>query len=147
MRHSAKPRACLIRPNPLPSKACTPNNTGSMDYKLAIDFGTTNSVVARWDAETETPEIISVAGISQPTDTDGRPPLVPSLLYVHDAAANHVTIGQAVRDNKLDTQRDNRLFRNFKRGIVAMPAPDPREIDGHAYADRDAGQSFVRTLL
>jgi molecular chaperone DnaK (HSP70) len=118
-----------------------------MSHKLAIDFGTTNSVVARWNPDQETSEIVAISGISQPPDDEGRPPLVPSLLYVNDASANKVTIGQAVRDNKLDYQRDNRLFRNFKRGIVSMPAPDPRDIDGLAYADRDAGRSFVKQLL
>jgi molecular chaperone DnaK (HSP70) len=52
-----------------------------------------------------------------------------------------------VRDNGLDRQRDNRLFRNFKRGIVASPTPDPRPIDGQLWADRDAGRSFVRGLI
>src|SRR6476661_8050070 len=98
-----------------------------MTHKLAIDFGTTNSVVAHWNSEKETSEIVSIPHISASSE-DGRPSLVPSLLYVHDAKANKVTIGQAVRDNKLDYQKDNRLFRNFKRGIVAMPAPEPREI-------------------
>src|SRR5579862_1522170 len=117
-----------------------------MTHKLAIDFGTTNSVVARWNPDKELAEIVPVPGISAPSD-ESRPSLVPSLLYVHDAAANKVTIGQGVRDGKLDYQKDNRLFRNFKRGIVAAPAPEPREIDNLLYADRDAGRSFVRGLL
>ncbi|MEP7289931.1 MAG: Hsp70 family protein [Chloroflexota bacterium] len=117
-----------------------------MGHKIAIDFGTTNSVVAYWNSDKETSEIITVPGISAAADAD-RLSLVPSLLYIHDASANKATIGQAVRDNKLDYQKDNRLFRNFKRGIVASPAPEPREIDGVLYADRDAGRSFVRQLL
>ncbi|MEO8396078.1 MAG: HEAT repeat domain-containing protein, partial [Chloroflexota bacterium] len=36
---------------------------------------------------------------------------------------------------------------NFKRGIVSMASPEPREIDGAQWADRDAGQIFLRTLL
>lgn len=117
-----------------------------MNHKIAIDFGTTNSVVARWNVETATAEIVDVTGLS--TGIVGTSfSLVPSLLYVHDVRANLVTIGQAVRDARLDYQGDNRLFRNFKRGIVAQPAPEPREIDGASYADRDAGQHFVRGLL
>src|ERR1700694_1927571 len=116
-----------------------------MPHKLALDFGTTNSVIARWNGDAKTPKIINIPGLS--AETDAHMALVPSLLYVHDAAKNTVTIGQAVRDKQLDVQKDNRLFRNFKRGIVAAPAPDPRQIDGIPYADRDAGRSFVRTLL
>ncbi len=117
-----------------------------MGYKLAIDFGTTNSVMARWNPEREAAEIISLPGLST-SSADGRPALIPSLLYVHNAATDNITVGQAVRNQKLDVQKDNRLFRNFKRGIVAAPAPEPREIDGTQYADKDAGRSFVRALL
>src|SRR5450432_1435571 len=121
------------------------NRSDNTRHKIAIDFGTTNTVVAHWNDATALAEIVDVPGIS--LVDGGRPPLVPSLLYVHDAKANKVTIGQAVRDNKLDTRKDNRLFRNFKRGIVALPSPDPREIDGTLYADIDAGRSFVRQLF
>jgi molecular chaperone DnaK (HSP70) len=121
------------------------NRSDVSHHKIAIDFGTTNTVLARWNNDTALPEIVMLPGIS--LVDGGRPPLVPSLLYVHDAKANTVTIGQAVRDRKLDTQKDNRLFRNFKRGIVALPTPDPREMDGALYADHDAGRSFVRQLL
>ena len=99
-----------------------------MGQKLAIDLGTTNSVIARWDIDHEQAEVLAVPGISDQTEDD-RPPLVPSLLYVQDGKSGTVTLGQAVRDSDLDSQRDNRLFRNFKRGIVASPAPDPRPID------------------
>src|SRR5258708_1425947 len=121
------------------------DQTKHTTHKIAIDFGTTNSVVAHWNNDDAMPEIVALPGIS--LEDGRRPQLVAALLYVHDVNANKITIGQAVRDNKLDTQRDNRLFRNFKRGIVALPTPDPRDIDGTLYADRDAGRSFVRQLL
>lgn len=117
-----------------------------MGQKLAIDLGTTNSVVARWNPETDQAEIVRILKISIPAD-DERPPLVPSLAYIHDGHGNNVTIGQSVIDSALHLQRDNRLFRNFKRGIVSSPAPDPRLIDGHNWTDRDAGSSFVRSLI
>ncbi len=84
--------------------------------------------------------------MSIPPD-DQRPPLVPSLVYVHDGQARRVSIGQAVLDAALDQQKDNRLFRNFKRGIVASHGPPPRLIDGQSWQDRDAGYSFLRGLV
>ena len=117
-----------------------------MPYKVAIDFGTTNSVVAIWNEKTDLPQVITLAGLSSPV-SDGSMPLIPSLLYVHDARTQHVSLGESVRDDKLDYRQDNRLFRNFKRGIVAAPAPDPRTIDGVQWADRDAGRSFVHSIL
>lgn len=117
-----------------------------MGQKIAIDFGTTNSVIARWSVEKDDAEVLTVNPISDTTVSD-RPPLVPSLLYVDDVNAERFTIGQAVREQGKDIQKDNRLFRNFKRGIVASPAPDPREIDGQQFADRDAGAQFLKQIL
>lgn len=117
-----------------------------MAYKFAIDFGTTNSVVARWDSDKEDAEIINLPGISD-TVVSNRPPIVPSLMYVNNAKENSFTVGQAVRKRGLDAQRDNRLFRNFKRGIVASKAPDPRDIDGVSFGDLQAGEHFIKELL
>lgn len=117
-----------------------------MPYKLAIDFGTTNSVLACWNNEHDDAEILAVDSISD-TTVDIRPPIVPSLIYVDDANANLFTIGQAVREQGKDSQQDNRLFRNFKRGIVATPAPEPRDIDGMKFADRHAGANFIKQVL
>ncbi len=117
-----------------------------MPYKVAIDFGTTNSVVAIWNAQTDRPEVVTLPGLSTAVTGDSMP-LIPSLLYVQDAKSERVTMGQAVRDKQLDYRQDNRLFRNFKRGIVAAPAPEARIIDGIQWADRDAGRSFVRSIL
>jgi molecular chaperone DnaK (HSP70) len=117
-----------------------------MGHKLAIDFGTTNSVVARWNEDQRTTEVVSLPGLSA-LNLDGVPPIVPSLVYVHDAQTGHITMGQAVRDQELDLQKTNRLFRNFKRGVVATPAPEPRLIDGKMWGDKDAGEQFLRRLL
>lgn len=117
-----------------------------MGHKFAIDFGTTNTVIARWNEETNSSEVVSVINLSSDA-SDERPSLVPSLLYVNDGKNGTVTIGQAVRESKLDQQQTNRLFRNFKRGIVSSPAPEPREIDGVQWADRDAGRNFVKKVI
>ena len=117
-----------------------------MGQKLAIDFGTTNSVIARWHTENDDAEVLAVTPIADTTVPD-RPPVVPSLIYVDDAQKDTFTIGQAVREQGKDAQKDNRLYRNFKRGIVAMPAPEPREIDGLAFADEDAGASFIKQII
>ncbi len=117
-----------------------------MPHKLAIDFGTTNSVIAQWNDAADAAEVISLPGLSQ-TELNGRPPLIPSLVYVRDGKNGEVTVGQAVRDEKLDYEQSNRLFRNFKRGVAASPAPPPRRIDRSLWADRDAGRFFLRHLF
>jgi molecular chaperone DnaK (HSP70) len=116
-----------------------------MGQKIAIDFGTTNTVIARWDDKQEAAEIVRLPGIS--TDIHDHPPLVPSLLYLHDGSTQRVTIGQAVREQNLDQQKDNRLFRNFKRGIVAGPTPEPRPVDGVNWDDKQVGRRFIKRVI
>jgi molecular chaperone DnaK (HSP70) len=117
-----------------------------MGHKFAIDFGTTNTVVAHWNEASKTAEIINFPAISTGVVED-RPILVPSLLYVNDGKSARVTIGQAVQDQGFDQQKDNRLFRNFKRGIVASPSPEPRTIDEQLWGDREAGRNFIRKVI
>lgn len=117
-----------------------------MGQKLAIDFGTTNSVIARWQEEKDDADVLAISPIADTTVPD-RPPVVPSLIYVDSATDGNFTIGQVVREQGKTGQKDNRLFRNFKRGIVATPAPEPREIDGVSFADRDAGSNFVKQVI
>ncbi|HEX2621679.1 MAG TPA: Hsp70 family protein [Phototrophicaceae bacterium] len=117
-----------------------------MGQKLAIDFGTTNSVIARWTNEGEEPEIVALPQLSDASSIE-LPAVVPSLLYVEEGVSGKIVCGQAVRTQSLDQQRDNRLFRNFKRGIVASPAPEARTIDGKLWADRDAGRAFVKHII
>ena len=117
-----------------------------MGYKLAIDFGTTNSVIARWGQDQDKTEIVVIPGLTDSTLPD-HPAVVPSLVYVTDASTKAAKIGMEVREAGYDRQRDNRLFRNFKRGIVAKPAPEPRIIDNTEYADVDAGTTFVRRVI
>ena len=62
-----------------------------MGYKLAIDFGTTNSVIARWNEAKEDADVIGISPISDTTVAE-RPPIVPSLSYVDDAKSGKITI-------------------------------------------------------
>ena len=117
-----------------------------MGHKLAIDFGTTNSVVARWDEERRAARLVAPPGLSA-APGESRLPLIPSLLYVHDGRLGEVSAGLAVIEDQLDRRRDNRLFRNFKRGIAASLTPRARLIDGVPWTDRTAGQLFMRQLL
>lgn len=114
--------------------------------KIAIDFGTTNTVVARWNEAGSSAELLPLPRLSIPPENN-RPPLIPSLLYIHDGRTSQLSTGQAVVDENLLGRRDNRLFRNFKRGIVAAVSAEPRSIDDTPWNDRSAGTAFIRELL
>ncbi|MEM8502130.1 MAG: Hsp70 family protein [Cyanobacteria bacterium P01_D01_bin.1] len=115
----------------------------------AIDFGTSNTVVTRWNGETRSPETIVLPGLS--IQQKNNPPLVPSLLYVEKAAMaveNVKTIaGKGVRDRGLDLSSDPRFFRNFKRGIGTPVQGFIPELDGHILSFEAVGNWFLRSVM
>ncbi len=80
---------------------------------FAIDFGTSNTVIARWNPVSQAAEVINLPGLSESATSC----LIPSLVYVENAATNSITIGQQVIRNELTNTEPQRLFRHFKRGI------------------------------
>ena len=116
--------------------------TESANY--AIDFGTSNTVITRWNTTTSTADVVSLSSVSQ--QLPNNPPLVPSLLYVEDANQEQVVIGQAVRDRALDVKSDPRFFRGFKRGIAASVQGFLPELDGKTVTFEQAGEWFLESL-
>lgn len=114
--------------------------------KIAIDFGTTNTVVAVWREATDAPETLRLPGLSAPA-AEGQPPLIPSLLYVADGHTPSVLAGQTVRNEGHDESSDNRLFASFKRGIAARSRPLERQLDGAGWSDDTAGHAFLSEVL
>ncbi|MEM9903762.1 MAG: Hsp70 family protein [Cyanobacteria bacterium P01_D01_bin.44] len=110
---------------------------------LAIDFGTSNTVVARWNAATQQPELLSLANIAW--QIGANPPLVPSLVHVENAIEDQVTIGQTVRDRGLD--QSNRFFKHFKRGIGTDIQGFMPEVDGRLLSFEQIGSWFVTELI
>ncbi|MEO1146390.1 MAG: Hsp70 family protein [Cyanobacteria bacterium J06638_22] len=111
----------------------------------AIDFGTSNTVVCRWNAATNAPETLSLQGCSQKLSQN--PPLVPSLLYVENATTGQSVLGQQVRDRGLDITTDARFFRNFKRGIGTDIRGFLPELDGQTVTFEQAGKWFLEGVI
>jgi molecular chaperone DnaK (HSP70) len=111
----------------------------------AIDFGTSNTVIARWNAATQQPETLALTDLS--FRLRQNPPLIPSLIYVEDAASGKVLAGQAVRDRGLDLSSDSRFFRNFKRGIGSEVQGFLPELDGQTVTLEQTGQWFLTQVI
>jgi len=111
----------------------------------AIDFGTSNTVIARWNSVTQQPETIFLPNFS--AQLNQNPPLIPSLVYVEDAAQGQVVVGQAVRDRGLDLTSDPRFFRSFKRGIGADIQAFLPELDGQIVTFAQVGEWFLTQLI
>lgn len=112
---------------------------------IAIDFGTSNTCIARWNPVTEQPETLSLPGLS--VQLAQNPPLIPSLVYVEDASQQKVVVGQGVRDRGLDLTSDPRFFRSFKRGIGAGIQGFLPELDGQIVTFEQVGQWFLTHLI
>lgn len=112
-----------------------------MGHKLAFDFGTTNSLIAQWDDAQGQPALVHLPNLSLLLDVT-----VPSLVYLGQGGES-ITIGSDVIAEGLQHRPDQRLFRNFKRGIVTRPAPDPRYLDGTLWSAKDIGGLFIRRML
>ncbi len=111
----------------------------------AIDFGTSNTVVTRWNAATAQPETIKLAGLSQ--QLGNNPPLIPSLVYVEDASCAKVIVGQTVRDHGLDLGSDSRFFRSFKRGIGAEIQGFLPQLDEQLLTFEQVGEWFLGAII
>ncbi|MGC8714191.1 MAG: Hsp70 family protein, partial [Leptodesmis sp.] len=115
----------------------------SMAY--AIDFGTSNTVITRWNQATQQPETLALPGITWKAAQN--PPLIPSLVYVEDAGQGQVLVGQTVRDRALDLTSDPRFFRNFKRGIGSSIQGFLPELDGQTVRFEQVGQWFLTQII
>ena len=111
----------------------------------AIDFGTSNTVIARWNPVTQQPETLSLPGLS--LQLSQNPPLIPSLVYVEEASQGKVIIGQAVRDRGLDIANNPRFFRSFKRGIGADIQGFLPELDGKTIRFEQVGAWFLNQII
>ncbi|MEO0409775.1 MAG: Hsp70 family protein [Cyanobacteria bacterium P01_A01_bin.135] len=111
----------------------------------ALDFGTSNTVLARWNQETSAAETVSLPGLSH--QLLSNPPSIPSLLYVDSAASESVIAGQAVRDRGLDIASDSRFFQGFKRGIGTSIQGFLPTLDGRSVTFEDLGRWFLQKVV
>ncbi len=112
---------------------------------VAIDFGTSNTVVARINSETKETEIIKLVEIAQ--KNPNIPPVIPSLVYVNNAKEDDVIIGQKVRDRGLDYKGNERFFYNFKRGIGSEIQGFLPVLDGVRVSFEKIGEWFLNSII
>lgn len=112
---------------------------------LAIDFGTSNTVVARWNHTTATAETLPLPGLS--LQQGDNPALVPSWAYVERPQPDQVWVGQEVPSRGLDLPNDPRFFRNFKRGIGTPMQGFLPQIEGQPLTFEQVGQWFLQRVL
>ena len=115
-----------------------------MEY--AIDFGTSNTVVARINHDGE----IETVQLDYSSLTSNNPPLIPSFVYVQDAVNEQILIGQEVCDRGLDRQSnkgEQRFFKAFKRAIASNVSVFVPEVDGREVGFELVGEWFLKRII
>lgn len=112
---------------------------------IAIDFGTSNTVIAVADPVTQKPQTLHFEGRSRRLQTPrGEVSVVPSLAVVQNPQT--LLIGEQVRSRRLGQTQPDRLFQTFKRDLAADFQPPPRYLDGQAYTAEAIAEGFLTQL-
>lgn len=117
---------------------------------IAIDFGTSNTVVSVWEPDTQAPKTLRFPAISRVfrlTNTQGEKleiPVVPTLAFVKEP--NQCIFGQPVRSQRLGLAQPQRLFKAFKRDLAADFQPPPRQLDGQQYNAATIAEQFLHHI-
>ena len=108
---------------------------GMRYHKMAVDFGTSNTIVAFWDEEIKDVILHETADVTRPFhfEQDGRAcqiPCIPSLIYYHNR--NTTFVGEQVIAKMLENQQG--AFRWMKAYIqsgrkINYPLPDGTAVD------------------
>ncbi len=120
---------------------------GTTIMEYAIDFGTSNTVIARINENGEM-ETVKLADYS--SLIADNPPLIPSFVYVQDAAKEQVLIGQEVSDRGLDNKSnkgEQRFFKAFKRAIGSNMSMFVPEVDGREIEFELVGEWFLKKII
>ena len=111
---------------------------------IAIDFGTSNTVVCTLDPVTQTPRTLRFNGISRLFETPGGSvSVVPTLVYVQK---DKIAFGEIVRSQRLSSSQPERFFQSFKRDLAADFQPPPRQIDGNSYSAEYVSELFLQEI-
>ncbi len=109
---------------------------------IAIDFGSSNTVVAQWQNARNAPETLYLLGLGRHHPQEM---LIPSLLYVQNAATGRVLVGQEVHERGYDFEHP-RYFGQIKRRLVFGKGFLP-ELDGIKLSAQWLGTLFLQRVM
>lgn len=116
---------------------------------IAIDFGTSNTVVSFLEPDTQVAKTLQLPAsrLFKLTTQAGavyEVPVVPTLVFVKQP--KQFVFGEPVRSQRLGFAQPERLFKAFKRELVADFQPPPRQLDGVSYTAEFISEQFLQSL-
>jgi molecular chaperone DnaK (HSP70) len=117
---------------------------------VAIDFGTSNTVVSFLEPDTKAPRTLRLNPISRSfklTIAGGETqevPVVPTLVFVKDS--EQLVVGEPVRSQRLGQAQPQRFFKGFKRDLAADFQPPPRQIGDRTYSAETVSEHFIQAI-
>jgi len=113
---------------------------------IAIDFGTSNTVVCTQDPVTLEAQTLKFDQLSRRFETsNGAVNVVPSLVFVQ--GQDKLLFGEQVRVQRLGFAQPERLFQAFKRDLVAEYRSPVRQIEGQQYTAEFISELFLQQIL
>ncbi len=114
-----------------------------MPGRLAIDFGTSNTVVSLWNEERKEGSSLTIPGYSRQANQLGEPvAIIPSL--IHYAGPNSVWIGDQVLSRGLYNSRHT--FRWMKQ-YISNRSPIQVRVGDREISPYQAGKDFLQAVL
>ncbi|MDX2098336.1 MAG: Hsp70 family protein [Leptolyngbyaceae cyanobacterium bins.59] len=112
---------------------------------VAIDFGTSNTLVCTEDPVTGQPRTLYFNDLTRQFETaQGKAEVVPSLVFVQNA--EELIVGEPVRSQRLGFAQPDRLFQGFKRDLAADFRPPDRLLEGTLYTPEFVSEQFLSIL-
>ena len=109
----------------------------SVQGTLAIDLGSTNTVVAFQDGSASPPQLLDLTPISR------RQGEVPSLIWSNARANHQPLVGRQVLDSGLSDGTALELHRDFKRWIGVL---DKSDLPSHPLSPEQAGEILLHQI-
>lgn len=117
---------------------------------IAIDFGTSNTIVSILEPDTKNPKTLRFPKISRLFKARKKGgeaweiAVVPTLAFIKEP--NQLVLGNQVRSQRLGFSQPHRLFKAFKRDLAADFQPPPRQLDGNSYTPEFVSELFIQAI-